>query len=165
MILAACGSPSDVGRTAPTISVTNPTCTAQGCKTLEVRAFVSTFTAPQPPSGFKVVGEVHSSSGCLRLPATWTLRVIGVSETGARDTTVLTWTPKDPIFIVGVDSAAFHSEPEDSTVNRQVRGYTQAFVPATSSGWRVAFVGAELPHIFVTTHPTDRAVPAARCAP
>ncbi len=137
----------------PTLLVTNNTCGVNGCRTLEVRAFVWKFRVPQEPYGLEVVGEVHADSVCLQLPS-WTLSIEGKDSTGhTTDSTSVTWTPADtiPIYLFAVDSAVFHSSwttaEEDSATQRLWPydgtfpggvGWTANFVVPTSPGWRVA---------------------------
>jgi hypothetical protein len=149
----ACSS-STQPQSLPTLLVRNATCDAGPCATLEVRAFVWGFAVPQPLFGSRVLGEVHSASGCLTFPSSWTLRVIGVDSAGRRDTTITTWTPDTPngIYLVAVDSTVFYGDsaqranwysqreawPYDAFAVGSV-GETRTFVPGKASGWSVTF--------------------------
>jgi hypothetical protein len=136
----------------PTLLVTNATCSAGRCATLEIRAFVWKFTVPQLPDGLEILGDAPPGTTCLTFPAKWTLRAIGQDTVGGPvDTTTFTWTPADtvPIYLIGVDSAAYHSGL-DSALNDSIGsglipyfdrfwvasvGETANFTPGTASGW------------------------------
>lgn len=136
-----------------TILVTNASCDAGRCMTLEVRAFVWAFLIPQPPIGLRILAEVPPGQTCLALPATMSVTVIGANNTGKVDTVVTTWQQSDPggIYLVAVDSAAWHGHPSQAqtdSINRAVYPYdglqasvgeTSTFIPADSPGWRVTF--------------------------
>lgn len=80
-----CSSSSTPPRPLPTLLVTNPSCSAGQCQTLEIRAFVLKFTVPQPSWGSRVVGEIHGPTTCLTFPSSWTL-----TTKGPRDSTATT---------------------------------------------------------------------------
>ncbi|HET9984914.1 MAG TPA: hypothetical protein VFQ38_15050 [Longimicrobiales bacterium] len=128
----------------PTLYVANnPTCTAAGCRTLEIRAFVWAFRVPQPPWGYEVIGEMHGRTACFTFPASWTFRVIGLRDTTAdapADTTTLTWTPDSAsgISVVAIDSAMFHGK---EGLEETIRGRTETFVPARAQGWNTTLSG------------------------
>ncbi len=153
--LSCRSSPSAPGGAGalPTLDImNNPTCAAGACRTLEVRAFVWAFQVPQPPWGWRVLGEMPGGTACLAFPASWTFRVIGPA-----DTTIFTWTPNSAsgIYVVVVDSALFHAgtvEPSST-----ILGLTRTFVPGTASGWQATFSGS-------AADPTT-AAPAHPCNP
>lgn len=144
----------------PTVLVTNATCEAGRCATLEVRAYIWKFKIPYPPWGEEVLGEAPPGQTCLRFPPSWTARIIGdtiVNDTasGHLDTVVVTWTPDDtvPIYLIAVDSVVFHSRDDtaqvrgvsyfDGLVPASV-GETPNFAPGASPGWKVTFPSAPL---------------------
>lgn len=151
--LAACGDSTGANGEPPTVLVTNATCEAGHCATLEIRAFVSKFTVPQPPQGLRVLGEAPPGQTCLTFPASWPLRIIGPDTTGRIDTTTITWTADDPagIYLIAVDSQAYYGYfngqsdsldadalPYDGLALASV-GETPDFVPGSGSGWTVSF--------------------------
>lgn len=141
--------------TSPTLLVNNSTCALGRCTTLEIRAFVWKFTAPQPPQGFEAIGEVPPGQSCLQFPPSWTFKIIGPDSTGVVDTLAITWTPSDTdqVYVVAVDSAVFHSGMDSAQVDSLNHGLlpyfdglgggavgeTSNFVPGTSHGWKVSF--------------------------
>jgi hypothetical protein len=126
--LAAC-SDGVAPRPAPTLLVGNPTCLT-ACRTVEIRAFVWTFTIPQNPLGSKVVGYVHGASACLQFPPQWTAVV---REAGIADSTVYLWTPADPIYLVVLDSVVWHGGGGDPLI-----AMTPTFAPADAPGWNLS---------------------------
>lgn len=122
-----------------------------------VRAFVWTFRVPQPPWGYKVIGEMHGRTACFTFPPSWTFQVIGLRDTipgSPADTTILTWAPDSTsgIFVVAVDSARFHGgEASLSTI----RGITETFAPGAARGWNTTLSGG--------TDSTTAVVEAAPC--
>ena len=145
-LAAACGSPDGVGDVGPlpTIKIdNNPTCDTGGCRTLEVRAFVSTFRVPQPLWGYKILGEMHDRTGCFTFPASWSFQVIGPTDTipsAPTDTVTYTWTPDSgAIFIIAVDSALFHDGAYPPST---IRGVTTQFVPGSARGWEATLSGS-----------------------
>jgi hypothetical protein len=136
----------------PTLLVTNATCGAGTCRTLEIRAFVNAFKVPgQPPDGFEVVGYAHDNSACLIFPSRWRLAVIA---DGTTDTAWATWTPSNTS---GIELYAVDSTLLAGGGNRAVRdsaqqalwpfvgglpgiiASTSEFVPGTAPGWSVTF--------------------------
>ena len=153
---AACSSP-DAPRPLPTVLVTNATCEAGRCMTLEVRAFVWKFTIPQLPFGFERLGEVPPGKTCFTFPSSWTLRVIGPDSTGRVDTLIITWTPADtiPIYLIALDSVLFHGGGDSAQLDSSKQGVwpydglaagsvgeTPNFAPGEAAGWSVTFPGA-----------------------
>lgn len=118
----------------PTLRVINTSCAVGDCRTIEIRAFLWTVPVPEPFWGLRVVGEVHTADDCLTFPASWTLRVISPT-----DTQTYVWTPRQEIFLIAVDSAAFHSQGNPDFL----RAATSTFAPADSPGWRVTLPSAE----------------------
>jgi hypothetical protein len=118
---------------------------------MEIRAFVSAFPVPQPPTGLEVVGYTHGPTTCLPFPKSWKL---GVSTVGSPDTTYYTWTPGNSsgIFLFAVDSAIWATggtpAQQDSAANNVWPfdnaapgsfGFTPTFVPGSAVGWAVTF--------------------------
>ena len=98
----ACSSPTNPS-SPPTLLVTNPTCSAGPCRTVEVRLFNWNLRVPQPFWGYKVIGETRGPTTCLTFPAPWTFRVIGQRDTiptSPIDTVVFALNNDDPIFLV-----------------------------------------------------------------
>jgi hypothetical protein len=102
-----CASPSSYEEVAPSILVTNPLCNETGCRTIRVGAFLTNAKIPQPPLGFKVVGEVSGRTGCLHFPASWYVTVSGpdIPDPSLTPDTIW-WTPNDEVIITIVDAAA-----------------------------------------------------------
>jgi hypothetical protein len=145
----SCSSPSGP-RPLPTLLVTNPTCAAGQCRTVEVRIFDWNLTIPQPFWGYKIMGEVDGQTACLTFPAPWTFFIYGPDSTGKVDTTVFKLNVNDAIFLAAMDSARFHTDsiaPLSTIV-----GHTTTFTAADAPGWQVAFSGDT-----VTTSPTEAA--------
>jgi hypothetical protein len=109
----------------PTLFVTNPNCATGQCRVIEVRAFIPDFRVPQPSWGYSTIGEIIGQ-GCLVFPSRLVLMVN--SDTAA------VWTPSHPLYLVAVDSIAFHNG--DSTFSR---GATRTFIPDSAAGWEVSF--------------------------
>jgi hypothetical protein len=151
LALGACGSADLTGSQGkpPTVLVTNATCEAGHCTTLEIRAFVWKFTVPQSPAGSRVLGEAPPGQTCLPFPVSWPLRIIGTDQSGHVDTTTITWTADDTssIYLIGVDSQAYHggaadgSLPYDGLVPGSL-GETPNFVASDAPGWSVTFPSA-----------------------
>ncbi len=132
----ACGAADPIGVAAklPTVLVTNATCGAGHCETLNIRAFVSKFAVPgQPPHGAEVLGEAPPGQTCLTFPPSWSLRITGADNTGRAGTTTITWTPEDtfPISLIAVNHG-------DDGFAGSV-GDTRDFVPGAAPGWSVSF--------------------------
>lgn len=154
---AACGDSTDADGEPPTVLVTNTTCDAGRCATLEIRAYVRKFPVPQTPDGLRILGEAPPGQTCLRFPPSWPLRIIGPDTTGQIDTTTITWTPDDVdgIFLIAVDSQVYHgggSPGQIDSTNQAISpfdgvdfasvGETAIFVPAKAEGWAVSFPSA-----------------------
>ena len=146
----SCSSPT-ASRPLPSIRITNNMCDAGTCGTLEIRAFIWEFkNIPQPPYGLRVLAEIPPGTSCVSFPSAWVLQVIGQDSAGRADTTVDTWTPSDslPIYLIAVDSAAFHrgsgpgpsGGPYDGFAPGSV-GETANFRPDTAQGWSASFPG------------------------
>lgn len=149
--VVACSSATSPQRPPPTILVTNAWCQAGPCRSLEIRVFVEAFTVPQPPIGFEILGYVRGPKTCLQFPAKWTLSV----GTAGGPTTVLTWTPDNPlgVILVAQDTAFGFGPPYatqaqfDSSVQGVwpyteppgILGSSPGFVPGTSPGWSLTF--------------------------
>ncbi len=151
-----CSSP-EAPRSLPRLLVTNSSCGAGHCMTLEIRAFVWKFAIPQVPWGIEVLGDVPPGQKCLTFPSTWTLRVIGPDSSGRIDTTSATWTPNDsvPIYLIAVDSVLFHGHGTQGAADSSNQaiwpydgfgpgsvGETGNFMPGSAPGWTVAFPSA-----------------------
>ena len=156
--LLACTSPygpsgNQLG--VPTLRVTNQTCGSGACRTIEVRLFDWHLTIPQPPWGYKVVGEVRGATGCLTFQEPWEFKVREVDSTGATvDSTIFTLSVNDLVFLSAVDSADFHSGLVNPAAT--FRGFTSNFTPADASGWSAVFQGGTV---------TTEARASAPCAP
>lgn len=149
--IAGCGAVAPTEAPAPiTLLVENDSCAAGRCMTLEVRAFIWSFTIPQNPLGSRVLGVVPPGTKCIALPESLFVRILSTDQA---DTTILVWRPDDPagIHLVGVDSGAFHgqlSPGQVDSINRGVYPYdglgpsigeSARFVAAESDGWRTTF--------------------------
>ena len=155
--LAACQA--DLVSTPPphtrsTVLVTNATCQAGHCMTIEMRAFVTTFVVPQPPTGARALADVGPGEWCIELPDTMSLRVIGPDLTGKIDTTVYRWSDSSGISLIAVDSALWRGQPTQAGLDSArlaiypydgigpAIGETVIFAPGTSPGWAVTFPSA-----------------------
>ena len=150
-VAVECSAP-EAPRPLPTVLVTNATCDSGGCRTLEVRAFVTKWLVPYPPYGEKVLGWVPPGTTCLTFPASWRFGIIGPS-----DTVWSTWTPsdRDQIYLIALDSAFFHGHFTQAQFDSSIKGIwpydgatpssmgeTPYFIPADAHGWRVTFPSA-----------------------
>lgn len=141
-------------RPLPTLLVTNATCDAGRCGTLELRAFVWKFEIPQLVWGFELVSYVPPGRTCLTFPASWKLTVIGPNNEGRVDTAITNWTPRDhtPIFLIALDSTYFRTPLDSAQLDSMYSatwpfdgvapgsvGETADFAPADAPGWSVTF--------------------------
>ena len=156
-LVLGCSSP-DAPRPLPTVLVTNATCDAGRCATLEIRAFIWKFPIPTGPWGEEVLGETQPGQACLAFPPSWSSRIIGSDTTGRVDTAITTWTPADtvPIYLIAVDSVLFHSRLDSAVIDSLKEGLlpyfdglvkasvgeTPNFAPGVSPGWSVTFPSA-----------------------
>jgi hypothetical protein len=138
LAVAACTS-SAAPRSAVTLLVTNATCAAGQCQSLDILAFPS--PQPRTPGGFWSLdlGASDAPQVCLTIPPGAKFLVIG----GA-DTTTTTWTNALPLSLGEVSQSVNHLQAAPSTGE---------FVPAGSRGWSVTLPGNALP------------VPAPACTP
>lgn len=158
VVLASCASPGPTEPPPPpqpvTLLVENNSCAAGRCMTLDLRAFIWSFSIPQNPLGFRSIARVPTGVHCVTLPDTMYVRIIGPGVGGVPDTTIIVWRSDDPagIHLIAVDSAAFYGGPaspeQADSMNSGIYPYTglgpsigesARFVPAESEGWRIAF--------------------------
>ena len=156
----ACSS-AEAPKPLPTVLVTNASCQAGRCTTLEIRAFVWKFRIPFDYFGEELLGWVRPGNTCFHFPPSWTYRLIGDTivndTTGHVDTINVTWTPADtvPIYVIALDSAYFHSLLDSAQSDSLARGIpyfddltkgsvgeTPNFAPGASAGWSVTFPSA-----------------------
>ena len=108
--------------------VTNATCLAGACDSLQVLAFPS--NQPHTPGGYWSVdlGLVTAQQACFSLPHSAAFHVIGVHDDGTADTTTYVWTTADSLFLGAQppSSSRLHAHPT-----------TSAFVPDDAAGWRI----------------------------
>ena len=93
---------------------------------LDVRAYLNVHPSmPQPLGGLLRLGAVGpNSSACVQIPDSV---IISGTVVGSGQTTTITWTSSDTLWLTGVDT----------TVGVQSGGETSEFVPSSSSGWSV----------------------------
>jgi hypothetical protein len=145
-------------RPFPTVLVTNATCEAGRCATLEVRAYIWKFLIPYPPFGEEVLGEVPPGRTCLTFPPSWRMTVVGPDNSGKLDTVTTTWTPDDtiPLYLIALDSAVFRTGFDSAQIDSLHQGLlpyfdsvgfgsvgsTPNFTPRDAHGWTVTFPSA-----------------------
>ncbi len=115
-----------------TLLVTNATCRIGQCAPVQILGFPSDH--PLTPGGLWSIdlGVLNAPSACLTFPPSATFRVIGVSNDGTADTTTFTWTTDKALALGG-------QSPTASLI--QASPSTNAFVPASGSGWTVTLPG------------------------
>jgi hypothetical protein len=122
------------GNPTPIVSVlvTNYTCSAGHCDSIEVLAFPS--NRPVTPGGLWNVslGVVTTPTACLTLHAADTARVSGPDSTGTVKTTLYIWTPSLPVSIGWI-------RPGDGRL--MASPITTDFVPVSAAGWTVTLPG------------------------
>ena len=132
-------------RSGVTVFVTNGTCQAGSCASLQILGFPG--KGPSTPGGPRAIdlGFLTTASNCFTFPPSATFRVIGVSNDGSRaDTTTYTWTTADGLSL--------GTKPIGGPVGSAVAS-TSAFVPARAPGWSVALPGGS------SVSPTQACVP------
>ena len=133
-------------RSSVTVLVTNGTCQAGSCTSLQILGFPS--NGPNTPGGPWAIdlGFLTTASNCFTFPPSATFRVIGVSNDGSKaDTTTYTWTTADALSL--------GTKPIGGPISSAVSS-TSAFVPATSAGWSAALPGGS------RVSPTQACLPA-----
>jgi hypothetical protein len=149
----------------PTIIVTNATCEAGHCMTLEVRAFIPLFPFPQLPIGATVLAYARPGQTCFRLPDS----LVGTIS-GGSDTTRFLWTPNYSMSLAAIDSALQYGHPPTpaglDSAQHAIYPYDGLF---TSTGEGVSFTPTDAPG-WATTFPmlpqhSVPIVPAAPCVP
>lgn len=155
LAISGCGGePTGSNAGLPTVLVTNATCEAGHCATLEIRAFLGSLPIPQGARGLLPIGEAPPGRSCLTFPASWTVHV---TEVGSVDTTLYVWTPDDApgVYVIAIDSQAFQDwfktqadRQADSALfslamydhfDLATVGETVFFVPGGAPGWSVDF--------------------------
>jgi hypothetical protein len=117
LALTACSSKTY----APTVFITNATCSSGPCRTLQVLAYDETVQAPPVPGGWRFeLGYVSSPSGCLTFPHSTPATGNGV--------TFATMTVAD----------GFQLSARDVQTLVETRN-TSTFVPQDAPGWSVTF--------------------------
>jgi hypothetical protein len=141
LLLAACSS-SVAPRSGITLLVTNGTCIPGPCSSQEVLAFPG--NQPNTPGGSWSLdlGTMSAHQLCITIPASATLRVIGLDADGSADTTQFTWTTELSVTL-GVQAP--------STSRILASPSTSTFVPATAAGWSITLPGG------------SQVVPASTC--
>ncbi len=125
--VASCSSTLEP-RSGVTLLVSNETCQAGHCDSLEVLAFPG--EQPDTPGGYWSIdlGRITTPQACFTLPVTATFSVIGNRENGAVDTTTFTWNDAQALSLGTVPPAPTRLFANPST---------NAFRPASAAGWRV----------------------------
>lgn len=152
---------TDVGPSAgpqapSTLLVTNATCQAGRCMTIELRAYVFAFNdlPGQFPWGSRVLAEIGPGQRCVVLPDTLSASIIGPDLSGRIDTTIYRWSDTSAIYLAAVDSVLTYGLATQATVDSANQGIypydglgpsigeTRSFAPASSPGWSVTFPSA-----------------------
>jgi hypothetical protein len=123
-------SPQLAHPTPATLLVTNATCAAGTCDSLEILAFPGDAEQPHTPGGLWSldVGTVATASACLTLPDTAGFRVVSGNDT----TFVVRWTRDDSVSLGALEPGASRLMATPST---------RGFVPASAQGWSVTLPG------------------------
>jgi len=128
LVALACSSSTEP-HAVVTLLVTNGTCQAGQCASLQLLGFPS--NQPLTPAGLWSIdlGLLTTPTVCLTLPRSATFRAIGVSTDGTKaDTTTFVWTGAIPLSLGA----------QPPTVSRLwASPSTPAFVPAREPGWTV----------------------------
>jgi len=144
----------------PTLRVVNSTCAGASCRTVEIREFDWSLPIPQPPWGYKIIGEVHNAAACLTFPQPWTFAIIGPKDTtpgSPIDTFTYHLSTKDTITLVAMDSALFRANPPPPTPYDAYLGVSaNQFSAATAAGWTFRLSGGT---------DSTTAAPAPECTP
>jgi hypothetical protein len=129
---------------AATLLVTNGTCLAGRCDSLEILGFPS--KQPNTPGGYWSLdlGRLAGPQACYAIPASATFRIIGVNPDSTRDTVTITWTTLSAMSLGALP-------PSSSRI--QATPSTSAFVPADARAWQITLPGGSTP------------VPGAPCTP
>lgn len=140
----SCDSP--VGpRQGITVLVTNETCAAGQCDSLEVLAFPS--NQPIVPGGLwrLDVGVIATPQACFTLPTSASFLIIGPDRFGVMDTTTITWANSEAVSLGAI--------PVSSPNVAQALPSTAGFTPAHAAGWSVSLPSG------------TRAVASSACTP
>jgi hypothetical protein len=131
-------------RSGVTLLVTNGTCQAGRCDSLQVLGFPS--NQPATPGGLWSLdlGLITAPQACLTLPPSSAFHVIGVRGDGSRDTTTFTWT--------SAKALSLGAQPPSSSRFQAIPS-TTAFVPANAAGWRITIPSG------------SQATPSSACKP
>ena len=116
-------------RSGVTLFVTNAACRFAPCPAQHILGFPS--NQPLTPGGYWSLdlGTVTTPTACLTLPSSAHFYII---DAGTNDTTTITWTTA-----VGLSLGTL--QPQESRL--MASPSTSEFVPASASGWSVAFPG------------------------
>jgi hypothetical protein len=134
LLILLAGCRDGTGPAAPSkLFVTNTTCAAGPCATLEVLAFPE--NQPRTPAGMWSLdlGAVTGVSACLTIPASATFTI---EDAGTGHKTVLRWTTAQRVSIglVPPGETGFQASPSTGT-----------FVAAHAAAWSVALPGSATP--------------------
>ena len=139
----ACSS-SVAPKPRATLLVTNATCAAGHCQSLDVLAFPS--EQPETPAGLWSLdlGTFSAAQLCIEIPASARFTVSGPNSNGTTVTTITNWNAGDGLSLGLVTPPGTRFEASPSTPE---------FAPATAQGWTVTLPGTAAP------------VPSAPCTP
>lgn len=131
---ASCSSTVEP-RSGVTVLVTNETCEAGACGSLEVLAFPG--RQPNTPGGLWSIdlGTITTSQACFEIPPSSTFRIVGVNDNGATDTTTITWTNDESLALGTYPPPVSRLDAAPTTT---------AFVPANAAGWSVSLPSGSL---------------------
>ena len=131
-LLVAGSCSSDQGpRSGVTLLVTNSTCSAGPCQSVEVLGFPGTQPATPGGAWSLDLGPMSGAQVCLAVPPSAKFLIIGPG-----DTTTITWTNAKALSLGTITSPSqrLMAEPD-----------TKGFVPAAAAGWGIALPGDSEP--------------------
>lgn len=130
--LVACTSTTEP-QAPVTLLVTNATCNAGECSSIEIRGFPA--NQPSTPGGMWSValGATNKPAVCITFPSADTFRV---TNAGTGKTTMLVWTTDDEMALGTLEPG----KPSFAAVPS-----TGDFVPGSADGWRIALPGGTAP--------------------
>ena len=131
------GDSTSTGNPAPKAAmllVTNSTCAAGHCDSIDVLAFPSyQYSSPGGPRTIDL-GIVATPTACLSLPVADTIRVTATDNYGYTSTTIYTWNPLGAMTLGTITPGANRLTATSST---------NGFIPANSPGWIATLPGSQ----------------------
>ena len=120
---------------AAMLLVTNSTCAAGHCDSIDVLAFPS-YQYPPSPGGLRSIdlGIVATATACLTLPVADTIRVTATDNYGYTTTTAYTWNPLGVLTLGTITPGGSRLSATPST---------SGFIPANSPGWSATLPGSQ----------------------